>query len=107
MIEDERIKRAFASWLTQLRRDAPFLNSRNMVFEEDTPQEFARSFRAFSRTRDWARIAFGSVAFIGGQLFSNFTAEAQSAIPPDLVKLPSGVNTPTGPQFNILYIHQF
>jgi hypothetical protein len=89
MIEDERIKRAFTPWLTQLRCDAPFLNSRNMVFEEDTPQEFARSFPAFGRTGDWARIALGGVAFIVGQLFSNFTAEAQSAIPPDVVKLPS------------------
>ena len=29
------------------------------------------------------------MAFIAGLLFSNFTAEAQSAIPPDIVKLPS------------------
>ncbi len=89
MIEDRRIKRAFMSSVTQPRCDAPFLNSRNMVFELDTPEQFARSFRAFSQTRDCARVALGGAAFIVGLLFSNFTAEAQSAIPPDVVKLPS------------------
>jgi hypothetical protein len=89
MIEGRRIKRAFMSSVPQPRCEALFLNSRNMVFEEDTPQQFARSFRAFSRTRDWARIALGGVAFIVGLLFSNFTAEAQSAISRDVVKLPS------------------
>ena len=89
MIEDRRIKRAFMSSVTQPRGDAPFLNSRNMVFELDTPEQFARSFRAPSQTRDCARVALGGVAFIVGLLFSNFTVEAQSATPPDVVKLPS------------------
>jgi hypothetical protein len=39
-----------------------------------------------------ARIALGGVAFIVGLLSSNFTAEAQSAMPPDVVKLPAGIN---------------
>jgi hypothetical protein len=38
------------------------------------------------------RVAAVGVALIAGLLLSSFTAEAQTAIPPDVVKLPSGID---------------
>ena len=38
------------------------------------------------------RVAAVGVVLIAGLLLSSFTAEAQTAIPPDVVKLPSGID---------------
>jgi hypothetical protein len=62
-----------------------------------TQSGFTRVFRrAFSQTRVRAhlrkRFALGVIAFIAGFLLPDFSAEAQSPTPPDVVKLPAGIN---------------
>jgi hypothetical protein len=63
-----------------------------MVSDADMPQEFARPFRALSQTKICVRFALGGVAFIVGLLSFSYPADAQSVAPPDVVKLPSGIN---------------
>jgi hypothetical protein len=53
-------------------------------------------FKAFSQTRARARpkiwIGLTGGALFAGLLLTNFTALAQNAMPPDVVKLPAGIN---------------
>jgi hypothetical protein len=81
------------------------LSDGDLVFDRGLPQKLFGSFRAIrqrrrdnttSRTKSRARllkqIKFVGTGVLAGLLFSNLTAEAQNAMPPDVVKLPAGID---------------
>jgi hypothetical protein len=63
----------------------------NMLLAEHTSRKFFRTIGAFGRTKACVRLSSAAVAFIVSLLLADF-ARAQSPLPPDVVKLPQGIN---------------
>jgi hypothetical protein len=62
-----------------------------MVVNEETSQRFVWLIRTSIKARA-ALLTLGGVAFIAGLLATDIAAQAQAPFPPDVVKIPSGIN---------------